>query len=333
VRISQNEEVLGWDRNIRRLLSRVATPFFVVLPHDDLLAPSYVEALLGELARHPDAVVAYADMFIFGAQVSRKWLDVSVPLHDRILDFFLGGAEAVPWRGVTRTSVLDGAEFPVDGEGGFLVECEWALHLISRGPAVRVPRPLYGKRVFGPETATASRARLTGKTREGLIKSLEHHRKRMLAAVSALDLPADARPLVECAVEAAMLRRHVGFSLGPLTPDQRARARALLAESSPAGTRVQQMRSMVLDVLARDAATAGDATAALKIAFETVDAWPSNVEGLLHLAGQLLAADRRFEAVECAVRAATLAPNVDGVADVLHACGAALDGGIVGTRA
>lgn len=331
--IFENDEVLGWDRNIRRLLSRVTTPFFIIVPHDDLLHPACVETLLTTLTCQPPAVVAYGDMFAFGALTFRKWIDLSVPLGDRLLDFFLAGAEAVPWRGVTRTAVLDGAEFPVDADDGLAVECEWALHLISRGPAVRVARPLYAKRMFPPGTPTASQFRLAGKSRERLLQALDAHRLRMLASVSALDLPAAVRSLVEAAAEAAMLRRHMTFSMGPLTPAQQARARSLVEAPPADDPRGRQIQSMALDVMSRHAAISGDASEALKVASAAVAAWPSNVEGLLHLAERLLAAGHRFEALDCAIRAASLAPYAPGVTGVLTACSAALDAGVGGMDA
>ena len=153
-RVSINDQRLGWAENIAALLARVRTPFFIILPHDDVLHPDYIETLLGAITARPDASVAYADMFCFGDGHFRKSLTIEEGgPFERLLSFFLGGAEAVPWRGVTRTTVLDGgATFPSNEFISFAVECEWACHLLRSGAAVRVPRPVVLQAARCPES-------------------------------------------------------------------------------------------------------------------------------------------------------------------------------------
>jgi glycosyltransferase involved in cell wall biosynthesis len=229
VRTTVNSRILGWAGNIRNLLRAVATPYFLILPHDDVLHPEYIATLLAELIRHPQACVAYGDMVCFGHGSYRRSLRLTEePVFDRLMTFFLGGAEAVPWRGVTRTSVRDHRDFPTDRYDGFAVECEWALHLLISGAARHVPRPLYFKRIFGPNVLTASRARVLGHSRERLFEALEDHRARMLGLVRQADLPETMRATVELAVEAAMLRRHLGFGMGEFLPVQIARSEHIM---------------------------------------------------------------------------------------------------------
>jgi glycosyltransferase involved in cell wall biosynthesis len=151
--VSVNPTRLGWDGNIRNLLEQVQTPVFFILPHDDLVHPRYIELLHAELEKNADAVVAYADMHVFGNGIPFRKL-VDLPLYgnreEQILAFFLAGAEAVPWRGLTRSSIISKiGGFPTDGFMGFAVECEWALALIAQGRAIRLPRKLY----FNPDYA------------------------------------------------------------------------------------------------------------------------------------------------------------------------------------
>ena len=105
-------------------------------------------------------------------------------------------------------------DFPTDRYDGFAVECEWVLHLLISGAAVHVPRPLYLKRIFGPNEISASAKRLLGRSREHLFEALEDHRARMLALIRQADLPKTMRDTVELAAEAAMLRRHMTFNMG-----------------------------------------------------------------------------------------------------------------------
>ena len=54
-RIVAQPRRLGWVGNCNWLIGRVETPFFALLPHDDLLHERYVERLLGELRSRPRA--------------------------------------------------------------------------------------------------------------------------------------------------------------------------------------------------------------------------------------------------------------------------------------
>ena len=68
VRLIVNPQVLGWAENMKSLLRRVATPYFFILPHDDLLEPDYIATLLAELVSRPHASIAYSDIVCFGHQ-------------------------------------------------------------------------------------------------------------------------------------------------------------------------------------------------------------------------------------------------------------------------
>ena len=105
-RVSINATVLGWTGNIRNLLQQVATPYFLILSHDDLIAPDSIATLLDELTRRPQASVAYSDIDCFGRDSYRLQLRLKEePVFDRLMSFFLGGAEAGPMKGVTRSTV------------------------------------------------------------------------------------------------------------------------------------------------------------------------------------------------------------------------------------
>ncbi len=298
VRIIVNPQVLGWAENMKSLLRRVATPYFLILPHDDLLQPDYIATLLVELISRPQASVAYSDMDCFGHAFFRLQLRLTEePIFDRLMSFFLGGAEGDPMRGVTRSWVRDHRDFPTDRYDGFAVECEWVLHLLVSGTAVHVPRPLYRKRIFGTDRITASHQRLLGRSREQLFEALEDHRARMLALVRQADLPKAMSDTVELAAEAAMLRRHMTFNMGAFLPVQLARsAQIMTTVGAMSGHYSNGIRAMSLLAMSQHVLIEGDRKTALDLAKAALDADPYHQEALAHLSGLQLERER-FDAV------------------------------------
>jgi GT2 family glycosyltransferase len=222
-RASLNSTRLGWDANIRHLLEQVQTPFFFILPHDDLVHPRYIELLIAELEMNDDAVVAYADMHVFGNGVPyRKFVDLprSGNREEQILAFFLAGANAVPWRGLTRSSVISQTGgFPADGFMGFAVECEWALALIANGRAIRIPRKLYFKQAHKPNEISASSSRILNQSENQLIAAWERHKNAMLSIVNqVVPNTSSLSEIILVSVEAAMYKRYFQF-IGPLKSD------------------------------------------------------------------------------------------------------------------
>jgi hypothetical protein len=322
VRIIVNPQVLGWAENIQSLLRRVATPYFLILFHDDLLLPDYITTLLDELIRRPQASVAYSDMVCFGGASFRWGLRLTEePIFDRLMSFFLGGTEAVPVRGVTRSLVCDQCDFPTDRYDGFATECEWVLHLLISGTAIHVPRPLYLKRIFGPNEITASNKRLTGYSREHLFEALEHHRARMLALIRQADLPKTMRDIVELAAEASMLRRHMTFNMGAFLPVQLARSEQIMktAGAMP-GSYGKGIQAMTLLAMSRHALNEGDTKTALDLAIAAVDADPHQWEGLAYLSRLQLDTNRSIEAFDTALRAWTVAPDARGLRELIADC-------------
>jgi hypothetical protein len=322
IRTIVNPEVLGWAENIKSLLRRVATPYFLILPHDDLLQPDYIATLLVELNRRPHASVAYSDMVCFGDESFRLRFPLTEePIFDRLMSFFLGGAEAVSFRGVTRSSVRDHYDFPTDRYEGYAVECEWVLHLLISGAAVCVPRPLYLKRVFGPHVITAARKRLLGYSREHLFEALEDHRARMLALIGQADLSKTMRDTVESAAEAAMLRRHMKFSVGAFFPVQLARSEQIMTTTAAMPGRYGNgIQAMTFLVMSQHALIEGDRKTALDLAMAAVDADPSQWEGLAHLSRLQLDANRSIEAYDTALHAWTMAPHAIGLQNLIANC-------------
>lgn len=320
-RASINPTVLGWAGNIKNLLQRVSTPYFLILSHDDLIAPDYIATLLDELIRRPQASVAYSDIDCFGRYSYPLRLRLKEePIFDRLMSFFLGGAEAGPMKGVTRSTVCQHHDFPTDKYDGFAVECEWVLHLLLSGPAVCVPRPLYLKRTFS-DRIPASERRLFGRTREGLLEALEDHRFRMLKLVRQADLSKTMGDTIELAVEAAMLRRHMTFNMRTFSPVQLARSEKIMRTARTSSDSYgKEILAIALLARSHNALIDGDAWTGLDLAMSAVEADPHNWEALDLLARLLLGSNRSTEALAMARRAWAIAPRAPGLRELIDDC-------------
>ena len=211
ITVTQNPQRLGWAENINQLLKRVETPFYAILPHDDLWLPEYLATLYPLVQLDAGASVAYADLILFGAAPPGSGRSVVLPQSEarqlHVLRFFLQGAHAMPWRGVTRTSSLRYTKgFPTDRFMGFAVECEYALSLLEAGKALHVPQALYRKRVFANERVSASMERLADTSPLQRELAWQRHRTEMLTRLDKLIIALDIAP------DLALLCRHSAFA-------------------------------------------------------------------------------------------------------------------------
>ena len=317
-----NPEVLDYAGNVRALLGRVRTPFFVPLSHDDLWHPSYLERLLAVLHARPDAVCAYPDMLCFGRGASYSGVTVQEVddsgLPGRILSWFLDGASGLPWRGVTRAEVLD-HDYPINAFRGFAVECEWTLHLLTRGSVLRIPEPLYLKRLFDTvDNVSAS----WSVAEQDLPGALEHHRERLLAAI-----PHDLRPedhhAITIAAEAAMLRRWQEFSGGRWGLPARfldAAAGLLVAAERLRPTTAARVTATVRWALSRHWQIVGDLEAAEQEARAGLVAAPDDPLLCTQLGWLLSGRDAILEATELGLRASRAHPDDPRVRVFLRDC-------------
>lgn len=222
-----NDSVLGWARNIDILITHVDTEFFAILPHDDFWDQDYLAKLLPIVDANSEASVAYADMQVFGASewVKTVRLD-NTDISTRLLTFYLEGAEAVPWRGVTRKSMLSrSGNFPQHKYMSFAVECEYAQRLICSGKAIRTSEPLYYKRTYGLGAQSVSTRWVTELGHDEKRAALELHRARMLSGIPVKIRGKISRKAIVLACEISMLRRtsHLGQGQFGLSSAQRQR--------------------------------------------------------------------------------------------------------------
>jgi glycosyltransferase involved in cell wall biosynthesis len=152
VRILERTANLGWLRNSNELMAEARGELMFFAFHDDVVAPTYVEALVTALREDPDAVLAFSDMEVHE-------LDGRVELH--VFDQLDGvrsrlergrvmvrrpGFWWVPNRGVFRASgfAAVGGIHPNE-RGEYSADWTWLLGLSLTGAFVRVPEVLCTK--------------------------------------------------------------------------------------------------------------------------------------------------------------------------------------------
>lgn len=136
---------LGWARNTNFLLDRVATEFFFLYFHDDVIEPNYVERMLQALQERPDVLSVHCDMGHFGAsQHVSRGLDYPGSAANRLGLFLLAPERGSPLRSLTRAIALDaGLRLPSQAVEGLWANEPYLMQLLAMGPAMRVPETLY----------------------------------------------------------------------------------------------------------------------------------------------------------------------------------------------
>lgn len=222
ITVLAQERRLGFVENVNFLVARAEGDFFCVTPQDDLLAPDYVASLLRALEERPGAALAYADLVHHdtGRRVFQGSL-LGDPA-ERILGYLARQVSYVEWRGLVRSSCVDGSFRFVGGEN---VDQALPLKLAIRGELIRVPRPLYRK-THPPRSATTHQYAQEAGRLQRLADSLESCFSCHGLAVAALP-DAGLRELART----ALLLRCMNFVLrtwpdGRAGPESEAEARA-----------------------------------------------------------------------------------------------------------
>lgn len=143
------EQRLGWVGNCNWLVSRVRTPYFCIIPHDDILDPSYIDRLLVTAEAHPEAAVVYTDIQTFGSIDSHIVAQPSIHglVLTRVLAFLVEHYNAVAFRGLVRSEALKKAGLLQNNPfHDFAEDTVWLMKLVRQGDFVRVAEPLYSKR-------------------------------------------------------------------------------------------------------------------------------------------------------------------------------------------
>jgi hypothetical protein len=311
-RADVNSDLLGYSANVGALMGRVRTPLFVVLPHDDLWHPRFLERLHDRLDGRPDAVCAYPDLYCFARDgVGAGIMSHPVPdagVAERVLGWLLDGASGNLWHGLTRSTVL-GKPYPDNAYRAFAAEVEWAGHLIGQGAVLRVAEALYFKRIPGAATPDSASAAWFRRAAD-LPAALEHHRRQVIAAIppglSMLD-----REAATAAAEAAMLRRWTEWADGRwgLTDSQLERCGVLLTGALLRPEVASRIAATVRWCLSRHRQTQGDLERAEQEVREGLAIDPAHAMLNVQLGWLQLARGRALDALETSVRASHAHPD------------------------
>ncbi|MEM8930324.1 MAG: glycosyltransferase family A protein [Acidobacteriota bacterium] len=201
----------GWIDHCNSLIAQVATPWFCILPHDDLLAPTYIERLVAIAEETPSAAIVYSDIEVFGRlNVPRRGQPgdpaataaISQPSLtgtrvERLLAYVAEHYAAVGFRGLVRTiSATAAGGLSLGARHGFAADAMWLARLAWEGDALRVPEALYRKRYHDRSVHHGWFAL----DRAARLDVWHHHCLELAEWVDTLDLSDDARDVVDRAL-------------------------------------------------------------------------------------------------------------------------------------
>ena len=156
VRAVRQPKRLGWVGNTNAALGLAETRYSMNLPHDDVLSPDYVSACMDALQATPDAVIAYSDIALYH-DLQKQVIEDSIDgtLDDRLATMIAGHYAAVAMRGVFDRVRAPQFAVPEFAMGGFAADTLWVARMVCQGAIVRVPRPLYIKRLHASSAHAA----------------------------------------------------------------------------------------------------------------------------------------------------------------------------------
>jgi glycosyltransferase involved in cell wall biosynthesis len=152
---------LGWIGNSNAVLRSMTSEFGMILPHDDLLSPSYVSRCMAALLANEASVVACSDLECVPAGAIVPQLELRGDRVMRVAKCVEDGFLAVSYRGVLRLGRFHRREVP-NAIGGFAADTLWMVRMAIAGEILRVPEVLYRK-TFHTSSAHHPWKQMTGK--------------------------------------------------------------------------------------------------------------------------------------------------------------------------
>ena len=152
VRILRRTQNLGWLKNSNDLMANATGELMFFAFHDDIIDPTYVEALVKALDDNPDAVMSFSDLEVIEVGGERAtWTFDSLPASQG--SFARGRLMArqphgwwVPNRGLFRSWAFQrSGGIKPNSQGEYSADWTWLLHLSLLGGFVRVPELLCHK--------------------------------------------------------------------------------------------------------------------------------------------------------------------------------------------
>lgn len=164
-RLIRQPHRLGWVDNVNALLAAAQGEYLLIIPHDDIVRPTYVTRLVQALEDNPSAVLAFSNTqinFLNADTTTRQPLIAEYKELDDIKDTLERGKRVaryqltcitswphtlmVAYRGIFRASAsrqVGGMRKNLSGEFG--ADWAWLLRLALLGEFIRVPDVLVEK--------------------------------------------------------------------------------------------------------------------------------------------------------------------------------------------
>lgn len=144
------QERSGWVGNVNLLLKAAQGDYFFLVPHDDVLDPTYVIRLVEILEIRPSAILAFSDMEFISltgdvqiqTYAELDGIEQRIRRAHRMLQ--QRGPWWIPYRGIFKASAvkyIGGLKTNLAGE--FAADWPWLVHMSILGEFVRVPEVLY----------------------------------------------------------------------------------------------------------------------------------------------------------------------------------------------
>jgi glycosyltransferase involved in cell wall biosynthesis len=152
VRVIEQQTRLGWVRNTNAVVAEARGAHFMILPHDDVLRPQYVESCLGLLRDDPEVFAAYSDIETDTGVMEAT--EVIGSVFDRITKVMCDLYNGYSFRAVMRRhpDQLQQLQLQPNPPTDFCADTTWMLQQASFGALRKVDKPLYWKRFHSQST-------------------------------------------------------------------------------------------------------------------------------------------------------------------------------------
>lgn len=152
VHLFQQQDRLGWVANCNFVLAQARGDYVMILPHDDILRPRYLEACLTALENAPEAAAAYSDIETEHGNMQAS--EALGPLEDRLVHVMKHLHSAFSFRAVMprRFEGVGDLRLLPNPPTDFAVDTTFMLQQATLGELRRVAEPLYWKRLHKGNT-------------------------------------------------------------------------------------------------------------------------------------------------------------------------------------
>ncbi|MEM9144898.1 MAG: glycosyltransferase family 2 protein [Pseudomonadota bacterium] len=157
IRLLEPPERLGWVRNSNFVLSAAQGPYAMILPHDDALAPRFLERCVALLEAEPQAIAAYSDLSVrsdqrFARRRAFPASEVRGTVAERLRTVMRDRYNGISYRAVLRQADLVRHGLRLCEDQDLWADTLWMMQKAVHGELRRVPEPLYIKRLHGTNT-------------------------------------------------------------------------------------------------------------------------------------------------------------------------------------